>query len=57
MVFQPRPQLLRAHPVDAWGTGLLLDAFQCLGEILAGQDLLPQACFGGVRSGIARRRG
>ena len=57
MVFQPRPQLLRAHSVDAWGTGFLLDAFQCLGEILAGHDLLPQAHLGGVRSGIARRRG
>ena len=57
MVFQPRPQLLRAHPVDAWGTGFLLDVSERLSEILAGQELLPQACRGGVRCGIARRLG
>ena len=57
MVFQPRPQLLGAHPVDAWGTGVLLDASERLGEIPAGQELLPQARLGGVRCGIAWRRG
>ena len=57
VIFQPRPQLLGAHPVDAWGTGVLLDASERLGEILAGQELLPQARLGGVRCGIARRRG
>src|SRR5512140_1281137 len=57
MVVQPRPQLLRAQPVDAWGTGVLLDASERLSEILAGQELLPQARRGGVRCGIARRRG
>ena len=43
MVLQPRPQLLGAHPVDAWGTGVLLDASERLGEIPAGQELLPQS--------------
>src|SRR6266545_6878821 len=57
MVFQPRPQLPRAHPVDARGTGVLLDASERLGEIPAGQELLPQAHLGGVRGGVARRRG
>src|SRR6516225_4366725 len=57
VVTQPRPQLLSAHPVNAWGTGVLLDASERLGEIPAGHDLLPQARFGGVRCGIARRRG
>src|SRR6266511_4106500 len=57
MVFQPRPQLLGAHPVDARGTGVLFDASERLGEILAGQELLPQARLGGVRGGVARRRG
>ena len=57
VVFQPRPQLLGAHPVDARGTGVLLDASERLGEILAGQELLPQARLGGVRSGVTRRRG
>src|SRR5215472_8982242 len=57
MVMQPRPQLPGAHPVDARGTGVLLDASERLGEILASQELLPQARLGGVRSGVARRRG
>ena len=56
MVMQPRPQLLRAHPVDASGTGFLLDASERLGEILAGQELLPQARLGGVSGGVIRRR-
>jgi hypothetical protein len=46
-----------AHPVDARGTGVLLDASERLGEILAGQELLPQAHLGGVRGGVARHRG
>src|SRR5665811_1545253 len=54
---QPRPQLLGAHPVDARGTGVLLDASERLSEIPAGQEQLPQARVGGVRSGVARRRG
>src|SRR6516164_4220660 len=57
VVMQPRPQLLGAHSVNAWGTGVLLDASERLGEIPAGHELLPQARFGGVRGGIARRRG
>src|ERR1700694_1017467 len=58
VVLQPRPQLLRAHPVDARGTGVLLDASERLGEVPAGQELLPQAPrLGGVRRGVARRRG
>ena len=36
MVMQPRPQLLGAHSVNAWGTGVLLDASERLGEIPAG---------------------
>src|SRR5439155_18862395 len=46
-----------AHPVDAWGTGVLLDASERLSEIPAGHEQLPQARRGGVRSGVARRRG
>src|SRR5262249_677721 len=42
VVMQPWPQLLGAHPVDAWGTGVLLDASERLGEIPAGHELLPQ---------------
>ena len=57
MAVKPWPQLLGAHSVDARGTGFLLDARERLGEILAGHQLLPQACFGGVRCGVARRRG
>ena len=57
MAVKPRPQLLGAHPVDACGTGVLLDASERLGEVLAGQELLPQARLGGVRGGVARRRG
>ena len=38
-----------AHPVDARGTGFLLDARERLGKVLAGQELLPQARLGGVR--------
>ena len=53
MVMQPWPQLLGAHPVDARGTGVLLDASERLGEIPAGQELLPQARLGGVSGGVA----
>ena len=56
MVFQPRPQLLGAHPVDARGTGVLLDASERLSKILAGCELLPQARLGGVSGGVIRRR-
>jgi hypothetical protein len=56
VVFQPRPQLLGAHPVDARGTGVLLDASERLSEIPAGQELLPQARLGGVSGGVIRRR-
>ena len=33
---QPRPQLLGAHPADARGTGVLLDASERLGQVPAG---------------------
>ena len=57
LVMQPWPQLLGAHPVDARGTGVLLDASERLGEIPTGQELLPQRTrLGGVSGGIARRR-
>ena len=56
MGVKPRPQLLGAHPVDAWGTGVLLDASERLGKIPTGQALLPQARLGGVSGGVARRR-
>ena len=57
MVMQPRPQLLGAHPVDARGTGVLLDASERLGQVPAGEDLLPQrARVGGVSGGVIRRR-
>jgi hypothetical protein len=57
VVFQPRPELLGAHPVDARGTGVLLDTSERQDEVLAGHEPLPQARLGGVRSGVARRRG
>ena len=54
---KPWPQLLGAHPVDARGTGVLLDASERLGEIPAGQELLPQVTrVGGVSDGAVRRR-
>jgi hypothetical protein len=57
MVMQPRPQLLRAHPVDARGTGVPLDASQRLSQVPAGQELLPQRTrLGGVSGGVIRRR-
>jgi hypothetical protein len=56
MIFQPWPQLLGAHPVDASGTGVLLDAPERQGEVLAGEHLLPQTHSGGVSDGVIRRR-
>jgi hypothetical protein len=57
VAIKPRPQLLGAHPVDTSGTGVLLDASKRLGEIPAGQKLLPQATrLGGVSGGVIRRR-
>jgi hypothetical protein len=57
MVVQPRPQFLGVHRVDARGTGVLFDASERLGEILAGQEQLPQvAHVGGVSIGAVRRR-
>jgi hypothetical protein len=58
VVFQPRPQLFGAHPVDARSTGVLLDTSERVGEVPAGHQLRPQRNrLGGVRHGIARRRG
>jgi hypothetical protein len=56
VILQPRAQLLGAHSVDACGTGVLLDASERLGEVLAGEHLLPQARLGGVSGGVVRRR-
>ena len=57
MVMQPRPQLLGAHPVDAWGTGVLLHASERLRQIPTGQQPLPQRTGdGGVNVGLVRRR-
>ena len=57
MVMQPRPQFLGAHPVDARGTGVLLDASERLGKVPAGQELRPQRTrLGGVSGGVIRRR-
>jgi hypothetical protein len=57
MAVEPRPQLLGAHPVNARSTGVLLDASERLGEIPAGQELLPQRTrFGGVSGGVVQRR-
>ena len=56
MAVKPRPQLPGAHPVDARGTGVLLDASERLGKVLAGQNLLPQTRRGGVSGGAVRRR-
>jgi hypothetical protein len=54
---KPQPQLLGAHPVNASGTGVLLDASERLRKILAGQELLPQRTgVGGVNVGLVRRR-
>ena len=57
VLFQPRPQLPGAHPVDARGTGVLLDASERLGKVPAGQELLPQTPrVGGVSGSVVRRR-
>ena len=56
MAVKPRPQFPGAHPVDARGTGVLLDASERLGKVLAGQNLLPQTRRGGVSGGAVRRR-
>ena len=56
MVMQPWPQVLGAHPVDARGTGVPLDASERLGKVLAGQEQLPQASRGGVSGGAVRHR-
>ena len=57
MAAKPRPQLLGAHPVGTRGPGVLLDASERLGEVPAGQELLPQATrVGGVSGGVVRRR-
>ena len=56
MVFQPRPQLLCAHPVDASSTGVTLDTSKRQSEILTGQKLLPETHRGGVSNGVTRRR-
>src|ERR1700745_2372060 len=39
MLTKPRPKLLRTHPVDARGTGVLLDASERPGEIPTGEEL------------------
>jgi hypothetical protein len=57
VLFQPWPQRLCAHPVDARGTGVVLDASERLDEVLAGEKPLPQARRSGVRPGLVRRRG
>jgi len=57
VLHEPRPQLLRAHPIDASGTGVLLDTSERRREIPAGEETLPQARVGGVRRGHVRRRG
>jgi hypothetical protein len=58
VVFQPRPQLLGAHPVDARSTGVLLNASERVSEIPAGHQLHPQSTrLDGVRHGVAGRRG
>jgi hypothetical protein len=56
MLFEPWPQFLSAHPVDARSTGVLLDASERLGEVPTGEQLLPQARRGGVSDGSVRRR-
>ena len=57
LLTQPRPKLIRTHPVDARGTRVQLDASKRPREILAGENPLPQARAGGVRHGLVRRRG
>jgi hypothetical protein len=56
VLHKPRPQLTGRHPVDASGTGVTLDASERQGQVLAGQDLLPQTRLGGVSGGVIRRR-
>jgi hypothetical protein len=53
---KPGPQLRRRHPVDARGTGVLLDASERPSEVVAGEERLPQTRPGGVRRGLIRRR-
>jgi hypothetical protein len=57
LLAEPRPQLVRAHPVDACGTGVLLDESERRRESLTGEESLPQTRVGGVRRGLIRRRG
>jgi hypothetical protein len=56
MAIKPRPQFLGAHPIDASGTGVLLDASERRGKIPARGELFPQAHRGGVSDGPVRRR-
>jgi len=56
MAVKPGPQFPTAHPVDASGTDVLLDASERLGEIPAGEHQLPQVRLGGVSDGVIRRR-
>jgi hypothetical protein len=57
MVLQPRPQLLRAHPVDARSTGVLLDTSARLGQVPVRESNLPQALnLSAVSIGTVRRR-
>jgi hypothetical protein len=54
MAMELRPQLRGTPPVDARGTGVLLDPSERLGEILAGQEPPPEGRLGGVRGGVVQ---
>ena len=56
VLFQPRPQLTSRHRVDASGTGVALNTSERRHEVLAGEDLLPQARSSGVSDGVVGRR-
>jgi hypothetical protein len=56
MATKPSPELIGPHPVDAWGTGVLLDASERRGEVVAGENPLPQARHGGVSFPVRGRR-
>src|SRR4029453_3149126 len=57
VAMKPWLELVGPHPVDARGTGVLLDPPERRRQVLAGEELLPEPPGGdGVRRGLAGRR-
>jgi hypothetical protein len=57
LLLEPSPNPPGRHPVDARGTGVLLDTSQRPHEAVTGEKHLPQTRLRGVRRGLVRRRG